>query len=56
MKKLFAALLSMGLLTLACSDTSEVSQVELDPTDIQLVNRLIPFDDCESVLAHIKFG
>ena len=54
MKKLFAALLSMGLLTLACSDTSEVSQVELDPTDIQLVNRLIPFDDCESVLAHIK--
>ena len=41
MKRLFIALLSVGLLTVACSDTSEVSQVELDPTDIQLVNRLI---------------
>ena len=54
MKRLFIALLSVGLLTVACSDTSEVSQVELDPTDIQLVNRLIPFDDCENVLDHIK--
>lgn len=54
MKRLITAFLSMGLLTLACSDTSELSQVELDPTDIQLVNRLIPFDDCEDVLAHIK--
>ncbi|MEC7116990.1 MAG: beta-propeller domain-containing protein, partial [Actinomycetota bacterium] len=54
MKRLFVALLSVGLLTAACSDTSEVSQVELDPTDIQLVNRLIPFDDCENVLDHIK--
>ena len=54
MRRLIAAFLLMGLLTLGCSDTSEVSQVELDPTDIQLVNRLIPFDDCENVLAHIK--
>ena len=54
MKRFFIALLSVGLLTVACSDTSEVSQVELDPTDIQLVNRLIPFDDCENVLDHIK--
>ena len=42
MKRFFRAFLSLGLLTLACSDASEVSQVELDPTDIQLVNRLIP--------------
>ena len=54
MKRFIIAFLSLGLLTLACSDTSKVSQVELDPADIQLVNRLIPFDDCESVLAHIK--
>ena len=54
MKRLFIAFLSLGLLTLACSDASEVSEVELDPTDIQLVNRLIPFDDCESILDHIK--
>ncbi len=54
MKRFFSAFLSLGLLTLACSDASEVSQVELDPTDIQLVNRLIPFDDCEGVLGHLK--
>ena len=54
MKRFFSALLSLGLLTLACSDASEVSQVELDPTDIQLVNRLIPFDDCKDVLGHLK--
>ena len=54
MKRFFRAFLSLGLLTLACSDASEVSQVELDPTDIQLVNRLIPFDDCEGVLGHLK--
>ena len=54
MRRLPTAFLILSLLTLGCSDSSEVSQVELDPTDVQLVNRLVPFDDCASLLEHIK--
>ena len=54
MRRLLTAFLILSLLTLGCSDSSEVSQVELDPTDVQLVNRLVPFDDCASLLEHIK--
>ena len=58
MKKIVVIAVLTGLSIIACS-TSESSlqstgTVDLRSDDIQLLSNLIPFDDCDNLLTHIK--
>ncbi|HJM28519.1 MAG: beta-propeller domain-containing protein [Acidimicrobiales bacterium] len=54
MRRILAITLLVGLFATGCSSSQPSDQVSLGPEDIQLVNRLVPFDNCEKLLSHIK--
>ena len=58
MRRILAITLLAGLFVIGCSSSQSpfqaTGQVDLEPGDIQLVNRLVPFDSCDKLLSHLK--
>ncbi|MEG3585736.1 MAG: beta-propeller domain-containing protein [Actinomycetota bacterium] len=58
MRRILAITLLAGLFLIGCSSSQSpfqsTGQVDLEPGDIELVNRLVPFDSCDKLLSHLK--
>ena len=58
MRKFLTITLLAGLFVIGCSSSQPsfqaTGQVDLKPGDVELVNRLIPFDSCDKLLSHLK--
>ena len=58
MRRILAITLLVGLFLIGCSSSQppfqSTGQVDLEPGDVELVNRLVPFDSCDKLLSHLK--
>tara|TARA_B100000902_G_scaffold217997_1_gene207184 strand:- start:4141 stop:6438 length:2298 start_codon:yes stop_codon:yes gene_type:complete len=58
MRRILAITLLAGLFVIGCSSSQPpfqaTGQVDLKPGDVELVNRLVPFDSCDKLLSHLK--